>query len=86
VAEPELVENIELGTKWSLLDEKLFLAATWFQMTKSDVMESVGDAYSTLGTLNTGKNRVDGFELALNGNLTENSVYKSVQQACNLRC
>lgn len=71
VADPELVENIELGTKWSLLDEKLFLAATWFQMTKSDVMESVGDAYSTLGTLNTGKNRVDGFEFALNGNLTE---------------
>lgn len=71
VADPELVENIELGTKWSLLDEKLFLAATWFQMTKSDVMESVGDAYSTLGTLNTGKNRVHGYELALNGNLTE---------------
>jgi catecholate siderophore receptor len=70
-ADPELVENIELGTKWSLLDEKLFLAATWFQMTKSDVMESVGDAYSTLGTLNTGKNRVDGFEFALNGNVTD---------------
>lgn len=71
VADPELVENIELGTKWEFLDEKLFLAATWFQMTKSDVMESVGDDYSTLGTLNTGKNRVDGFEFALNGNLTE---------------
>lgn len=71
VADPELVENIELGTKWSLLDEKLFLAATWFQMTKSDVMESVGDAYSTLGTLNTGKNRVEGFEFALNGNLSD---------------
>lgn len=71
VADPELVENIELGTKWEFFEEKLFLAATWFQMTKSDVMESVGDAYSTLGTLNTGKNRVDGFEFALNGNLTE---------------
>jgi catecholate siderophore receptor len=71
VADPELVENIELGTKWEFLDETLFLAATWFQMTKSDVMESVGDDYSTLGTLNTGKNRVDGFEFALNGNLTE---------------
>jgi catecholate siderophore receptor len=71
VADPELVENIELGTKWEFLDEKLFLAATWFQMTKSDVMESVGDDYSTLGTLNTGKNRVDGFEFALNGNLTD---------------
>lgn len=70
-ADPELVENIELGTKWSVLDEKLFIAATWFQVTKSDVMESVGDAYSTLGTLNTGKNRVDGFEFAMNGNLTD---------------
>jgi catecholate siderophore receptor len=71
VADPELVENIELGTKCSLLGEKLCLAATWFQMTKLDVMESVGDAYSTLGTLNTGKKRENGFELALNGNLTE---------------
>lgn len=55
--DPELVENNEFGTKWSLLEEKLFLTATWFQMTKSDVMESVGDAYSTLATLNTDKNR-----------------------------
>lgn len=71
-ADPETVENIEIGTKWSVLDEKLFIAAAWFQMTKSDVMESVGDDdYSTLGTLNTGKNRVDGFEFAMNGNLTE---------------
>jgi catecholate siderophore receptor len=71
LADPETVENIEFGTKWSLLDEKLFLAAAWFQLTKYDVMESVGDAYSTLGTLNTGKNRVDGIELAMNGNVTE---------------
>lgn len=71
VADPETVENIEFGTKWSVFDEKLFIAATWFQLTKSDVMESVGDAYSTLGSLNTGKNRVDGFEFAMNGNITD---------------
>jgi catecholate siderophore receptor len=71
VADPETVENIEFGTKWSVLDEKLFIAAAWFQLTKNDVMESVGDAYSTLGTLNTGKNRVEGFEFAMNGNLTD---------------
>lgn len=71
MADPETVENIEFGTKWSVLDEKLFIAAAWFQLTKYDVMESVGDAYSTLGTLNTGKNRVDGIELAMNGNLSE---------------
>ncbi|MGJ8694641.1 MAG: TonB-dependent receptor [Thalassotalea sp.] len=70
-ADPETVENIELGTKWSVLDEKLFISAAWFQLTKFDVMESVGDAYSTLGTLNTGKNRVDGIEFAMNGNLTD---------------
>ncbi|MGS2720718.1 TonB-dependent receptor [Paraglaciecola aestuariivivens] len=71
LADPETVENIELGTKWSVLDEQLFIAAAVFQTTKSDVMESVGDAYSTLGTLNTGKNRVTGLELAMNGNLTD---------------
>lgn len=71
LADPETVENIELGTKWSVLDEKLFIAAALFQMTKKDVMESVGDAYSTLGTLNTGKNRIKGIELAINGNLTD---------------
>lgn len=38
---------------------------------KVNVMESVGDAYSTFCTLNTGKNRENRFELALNGNLTE---------------
>jgi catecholate siderophore receptor len=42
-----------------------------FQITKDDVMESVGDAYSQLGTLNTGKNRVRGIEFGLSGNLTE---------------
>jgi outer membrane receptor for monomeric catechols len=34
-------------------------------------MKSVGDAYSTFCTLNIGKKRENGFELALNGNLTE---------------
>ena len=39
-------------------------------MTKTDVMESVGDAYSSLGTLNTGKNRIEGIELSLAGAVT----------------
>lgn len=34
-------------------------------------MESVGDDYATLGTLNTGKNRVEGIELSLVGNITD---------------
>ena len=40
-------------------------------MTKDDVMESVGDSYSTLGTLNTGKNRVQGAEFGLSGDIIE---------------
>ncbi len=70
-ADPEVVENIELGAKWTLFDDSLLATAAIFRMTKSDVMESVGDAYSTLGTLNTGKNRVQGFELGLVGDITE---------------
>ena len=57
VADPETVENIELGTKLMLADGELMFTAALFQMTKDDVMESVGDSYSTLGTLNTGENR-----------------------------
>jgi catecholate siderophore receptor len=47
------------------------LSAAAFQITKDDVMESVGNAYETLGTLNTGKNRVRGVEFGAVGNLTD---------------
>ena len=67
-AKPETSQNIELGTKWNLLDDKLLATAAMFQATKSDVME--GADYNTVGTFNTGKNRVRGFELGLAGNLT----------------
>ena len=70
-ADPEIVENIEIGTKWQLFDHKFMATAAIFQMTKSDVMESVGDSYSTLGTLNTGKNRVKGVEFGLVGDINE---------------
>ncbi|MFI3244966.1 MAG: TonB-dependent receptor [Ferrimonas sp.] len=70
-AKPETVENLELGTKWRLGSD-LLLSAALFQITKSDVMESVGeDDYALLGSLNTGKNRVQGVELELMGQLTD---------------
>ena len=69
-SDPEQVRNLELGTKWQLVDNRLLATAALFQMTKSDVMESVGDAYSSLGTLNTGKNRIEGIELSLAGAVT----------------
>ncbi|MAZ88643.1 MAG: TonB-dependent siderophore receptor [Cellvibrionaceae bacterium] len=70
-SDPETTENIELGTKWNLMDNKLLFTAAIFQITKDDVMESVGSSYETLGTLNTGKNRVKGFEIGLSGNITD---------------
>lgn len=70
-SEPETTENIELGTKWRLNNDKLLATAALFQITKDDVMENVGDDYASLGTLNTGKNRVKGFEVSLVGNLTD---------------
>jgi catecholate siderophore receptor len=70
-SEPEQTENYELGTKWNLLDDRLLATAAVFRMDKTDVMESVGNDYSTLGTLNTGENRVQGVEFSLTGNITE---------------
>ena len=68
-AKPEDVQNIELGTKWNLMNEKLLATASIFQITKDNVME--GTDYDTEGTYNTGKNRVRGIELSASGNITE---------------
>ncbi len=69
-SKPEMTANLELGTKWNVLNDKLLATAAIFQITKDDVMESVGDDYATLGTLNTGKNRVQGVEFSLVGNIS----------------
>jgi catecholate siderophore receptor len=69
-SKPETSINLELGAKWNLLDDKLLATAAIFQTRKSDVME--GANYDTIGTFNTGKNRVQGIEMGLAGNLTEN--------------
>lgn len=72
LGDPERTESWELGTKWRLQDDRLLATAALFQITKHDVMESPsGNSYSTEGSLNTGKNRVEGVELGLAGNLTD---------------
>lgn len=70
-ADPEHSTNLEIGTKWNLMDEKLLATAAIFQITKDDVIESGVDSYSTGGSFNTGKNRVEGIELGLSGNITD---------------
>ena len=68
-AKPEDVQNIELGTKWNIMDEKLLATAAIFRITKDNVME--GTDYDTEGTYNTGKNRVQGAEFSLVGNIND---------------
>jgi len=71
-AEPERSNNIELGTKWELFDNRLLATAAVFQTTKSGVMEGInGDSYTLNGGLNSGKIRVRGVELGLVGNITD---------------
>ena len=65
---PEESVNLEVGTKWNLMDERLLLTAALFQTTKDNVLE--GADYDTAGSGNTGENRVRGIELGLAGNIT----------------
>ncbi len=69
--EPEQTQNIEIGSKWNLMDERLLATAALFQVTKDNVAESpAGYSQDTVSTT-TGENRVRGLELGLSGNLTD---------------
>lgn len=71
LGDPETSTSIEIGAKWQLMNDRLVATGALFQLTKSDVFESAtDDSYSTLGTLNTGENKVSGIELGLTGNIT----------------
>lgn len=65
---PEETESFEVGTKWDLLDQRLSFTAAAFRITKSNARNL--DAISGVFSLN-GKQRVDGFELGLAGNITD---------------
>ncbi|MDH0565592.1 TonB-dependent receptor [Acinetobacter courvalinii] len=64
---PEKARTIELGTKWDLFNQRANVTAAIFRTEKTDsrVTDSNGD------TRNIGNSKVDGFELGLNGKITE---------------
>lgn len=66
---PEKSTNFEIGTKLNILDDKLLLTAALFRNRKNGVME--GNGYTATGTVNSGKNQVEGVEFGLAGNITE---------------
>lgn len=68
--EPEKTTSYEIGVKYGLNNSKLLASAAVFQIIKDDVMESDGRGYDAVGSANTGKNRVNGIELGISGNLT----------------
>jgi catecholate siderophore receptor len=75
VGKPVKTRNFELGTKWEAFQHKLLLTAAVFRVIKDGVCQSAvtingSDSYSQLGTLNTGKYKVDGLEFGMAGNLT----------------
>ncbi len=74
---PEETESFEFGTKWNLFDRKLLATGALFRINKDEVFETAitnpGDPnrFDNLGTLNTGRSRINGVEFGLAGNLTQ---------------
>jgi catecholate siderophore receptor len=66
---PEKNQNLELGTKWGLFDNKLQAVFAIFDTTKLN--SRVVDPANVTQTILAGKQRVQGFEAQLNGDVTE---------------
>lgn len=64
---PEEVRTMELGTKWDVLNDKLNLTAAIFRTEKTNTRATTDEGT----TQNIGETRVDGFELGINGNITD---------------
>ena len=65
--EPEKVKNIELGTKWNLLNNKLTLTGAIFNLTKTNAKVNL-DA-NTVSTV--GEQKTKGIDLGFAGSLTD---------------
>ncbi|MBN9561237.1 MAG: TonB-dependent siderophore receptor [Alphaproteobacteria bacterium] len=66
---PEENETYEVGTKWDVLDNRLTLNGALFQITKQNAR--VPDPNNSAFNILAGSQRVRGFELGANGNITE---------------
>jgi catecholate siderophore receptor len=64
--DPQKGTNMELGTKWNLLDDKLFFTAALFKSTNENEIATNPDGTS----LAVGEKQVEGLELGLVGAIT----------------
>lgn len=65
---PEESETWEAGAKWDMLDGRLLVAAAVFRTDKTNARTT--DPLTSIVTL-TGRQRVQGFEISLSGEITE---------------
>lgn len=65
--DPQKGTNAELGTKWNVLDNKLFLTAALFRSTNENEIATNADGSSVA----VGEKQVEGVELGAVGSLTE---------------
>ncbi|MFZ3001795.1 MAG: catecholate siderophore receptor Fiu [Undibacterium umbellatum] len=67
--DPQETKNMEIGTKWDLLDQKLsFTAAIYRTEVSNEVVQNLAD----LMYYQTGKKRVQGLELGVTGAINRN--------------
>lgn len=64
--DPQVSTNLEFGTKWNLLEDKLFFTAAVFDSTNDNEIATNPDGTST----QVGETEVKGIELGLVGNIT----------------
>ncbi|MCB2048908.1 MAG: TonB-dependent siderophore receptor [Novosphingobium sp.] len=70
--EPERNKAYEIGAKWELADGHLLLTAAAFRIDKTNARENLGGGVYA----NVGKQRSEGFEFGVNGNVTSRwSIY-----------
>lgn len=65
--DPQKGTNVELGTKWNLLANKLFFTAAVFKSSNENEISTEADGTST----QLGEREVSGIELGLVGNITD---------------
>ncbi|WP_368678088.1 TonB-dependent receptor [Acinetobacter lactucae] len=64
---PEEARTFELGTKWDLFNNRANLTAAVFRTEKQNTRIQIDPTTSA----NAGKSKVDGFEISLNGKITD---------------
>ncbi|MFX4748002.1 TonB-dependent receptor, partial [Acinetobacter baumannii] len=64
---PEEARTFELGTKWDLFNNRANLTAAVFRTEKQNTRIQIDPTT----TANAGKSKVDGFEVSLNGKITD---------------